>query len=127
MSLCVLLIEDDPASLELARYLLEAAGHTVLGATSGEDGLDLAMHQQTDLLLCDLQLPGIDGCSVARHLQHASANGQPVRIALTALSLPGDRERALQAGFHAFLSKPITPETFVATVEQLTSAHTETD
>ena len=113
MSLRVLLIEDDPASLELARYLLEAAGHTVLGATSGEDGLDL-------------QLPGIDGCSVARHLQHASANGQPVRIALTALSLPGDRERALQAGFHAFLSKPITPETFVATVEQLTSAHTET-
>ena len=127
MSLRILLVEDDPASLDLARYLLQAAGHTVLSATSGEEALALARQSRTDLLLCDVQLPGIDGCSVAWTLQHDAVHGPRVRIALTALSMPGDCERALQSGFQAYLAKPITPETFVATVEHLANALAETD
>ncbi len=127
MSLRILLVEDDPASLHLARYLLQAAGHTVLSATSGEEALVLGLQGRIDLLLCDLQLPGIDGCRVAGILRNGCVGGPPVRIALTALSMQGDCERALQAGFQAYLVKPITPETFVATVEQWAHTLAETN
>jgi len=105
----ILIIEDNAASLELLRYLVEHAGHTPLTASDGETGLRLAREAGVDLVLCDLQLPGIDGLELARRLR-ADPSWAPVKlVAVTAYSMPGDRETALAAGFDGYMTKPIDP------------------
>ena len=118
----VLIIEDDPASLELLGYLMSAAGHTIISATDGALGLCLALEADPDLILCDLQLPELDGYEIIRRLNsHVGWKRVPV-AAVTALSMPGDRESALLKGFDAYITKPIVPETFVREVEALLPA-----
>lgn len=109
MAARILIIEDNAASLELLRYLVEHAGHTPLTASDGETGLRLAREAGVDLVLCDLQLPGIDGLELARRLR-ADPSWAPVKlVAVTAYSMPGDRETALAAGFDGYMTKPIDP------------------
>lgn len=118
----VLIIEDDPASLELLSYMMSTAGHTIVSATDGAIGLRLALEADPDLILCDLQLPELDGYEIIRRLNsHAGWKRVPV-AAVTALSMPGDRESALLTGFDAYITKPIVPETFVREVEGLLPA-----
>ncbi|WP_268793436.1 response regulator [Noviherbaspirillum sp. Root189] len=113
-----MLIEDHPANLELMAYLLHAFGHTCLCAPNGTAGLELALKESPDLVICDVHLPVLDGYGVIRkirsdpHLQHL-----PV-VAVTALAMVGDREKLLAAGFDGYISKPIEPETFVGTIEE---------
>lgn len=122
MTAKVLIIEDDPASLELLNYMMGAAGHTVISATDGAIGLRLALEADPDLILCDLQLPELDGYQIIRRLNsHAGWKRVPV-AAVTALSMPGDRESALLTGFDAYITKPIVPETFLREVEALLPA-----
>ncbi len=113
----ILIIEDDPASRELARYLLAAAGHTVLTAIDGRTGAELAVSEQPDLVLCDLHLPVMNGFEVVQYLLENKHWRRVMLVALTASSMVGDREKSLAAGFNDYLSKPITPETFVREVE----------
>lgn len=109
----VLVIEDDPNTLELMTYLLTAFGHTVLAANNGATGLALAGAERPDLIACDIQLPGLDGYGVARSLAgDPELAGIPL-IAVTAFSMVGDRELILSAGFDDYISKPIVPESFV--------------
>jgi two-component system cell cycle response regulator len=109
----VLVIEDNPDNLELMTYLLGAFGHTPLTAGDGEAGLDVARREQPDLIICDLQLPKIDGYAVVRQLKaHPALRRIPV-IAVTAFAMVGDRDKALAAGFDGYIAKPIAPETFV--------------
>lgn len=115
----ILIIEDDPASLELARYLLAAAGHATLVASDGGTGLELAVSARPDLVICDLQMPVLDGFEVARRLRADAAWRRVPLVAVSAFSMPGDREAALAAGFDAYYSKPIAPEAFVGDVERL--------
>jgi len=115
----ILIIEDDPASMELVRYLLEAAGHTTLCAIDGGAGVRLALDEQPDLVLCDLQMPVMNGCQVAQSLREYSAWRQVPMIAVTAFSMPGDRDKALAIGFNEHISKPISPSQFVQQVEAL--------
>ncbi len=122
----ILVIEDDDASRQLVVYLLETAGHRVLAAENGAIGLDMALTESPDIILCDLQMPLMNGYEVARNLR---ANPQwrvvPL-VAITAFSMPGDREKALEVGFNVHLPKPITPEIFVQQIEAfLVSASTE--
>ncbi|HVL45642.1 MAG TPA: response regulator [Acidovorax sp.] len=113
----VLVIEDDDASRWLFTYLLEAAGHRVLAAENGAAGLALALAEGPDIVLCDLQMPVMNGYEVARGLR-ASPHWRVVPlVAVTAFSMPGDREKALEVGFNEHLPKPITPETFVQQIE----------
>ena len=119
MKLRILIIEDDQPSLELASYLLHAGGHEVLSASVGDAGLALALRERPDVVLCDLHLPELDGLAIARHLERETGDGAPLRIALTAMSMQGDRERALASGFQGYMTKPITPERFSHEVEQL--------
>jgi CheY-like chemotaxis protein len=113
----ILLIEDDAASLALAKYLLESAGYTTQVATNGVDGLRCALTVGADLVICDIEMPRMNGYEVAQHLiKDPLWGGSPI-IAVTAFSMPGDREKALNAGFAGYLSKPITPETFVSQIE----------
>src|ERR1700722_16291760 len=98
-------------------YLLGSFAHTVLVANDGREGLAKARDQQPDLIICDLQLPRMDGYQIVRSLrQDAKTWGIPV-VAVTALAMVGDRERALEAGFDGYMAKPIDPEAFVGQIE----------
>lgn len=113
----ILVIEDNAPNLELMTYLLGAFGHETRSATSGEEGLLLAAQERPDLILCDVHLPGMDGCEVARRVKaDPSLSGVPL-IAVTALAMVGDRERVLSAGFDSYIPKPISPESFVPQIE----------
>src|SRR5579871_203047 len=113
----VLIIEDNAANLELMTYLLSAFGHTVLTADNGHHGLEAAVREQPELIICDLQLPDIDGFELARHLHRDSRLCSIPLVAVTALAMVGDRDRVLAAGFDGYLAKPIDPETFVPQME----------
>jgi len=112
-----LIIEDNPANLELVRYLLEHAGHRVDGAVNGIDGVFAVGATAPDLVICDLQLPMLDGYGVLRELRARPAHAALPIIAVTAFSMPNDRKNVMQAGFDGYLSKPIDPETFVERIE----------
>ena len=114
----ILIIEDNPANMELIRCLLEARGHRVIAAETGEAGLRLADAERPDLILCDIQLPGMDGTAVSRRLKQSPDLKQVPVLAVTAFAMKGDRERILGAGFDGYFSKPIEPETFAADVER---------
>ena len=117
MPATVLIVEDNPANLELMRYLLLAFGHTVLAAGDGAKGLEIARSALPDLIVCDIQLPVLDGFEVARQLQDDPAAGAIPLLAVTAFAMVGDREKLLSAGFDGYLAKPIEPETFVRQIE----------
>ena len=113
----ILIIEDDLASRELVKYLLEASGYTVLTAEDGRAGLRTALEAHPDLVLCDLQMPMMNGFEVVQRLrEHPGWHHVPM-IAVTAFSMTGDREAALAAGFDDHITKPITPETFIGQIE----------
>jgi CheY-like chemotaxis protein len=113
----ILIIEDNPTNLQLMVYLLQAFGHTPLEALDGETGLELIRRESPELVLCDIHLPSLDGFGVARDLKsHPALRNIPL-VAVTALAMVGDRDRILSAGFDGYITKPISPETFVAQVE----------
>jgi CheY-like chemotaxis protein len=113
----ILVIEDDANSRRLLEYIFKATGFDVAGAANGRRGLDAAIALPPDLILCDLQMPVMNGYEVLRALrEHDGIGGVPV-IAVTAFSMAGDREKALAAGFADYIAKPIDPETIVARIE----------
>jgi two-component system cell cycle response regulator DivK len=112
----VLVVEDNPANMKLAVFLLESVGHAVLGATNAEAGLTLAREQQPDLILMDIQLPGMDGLAALELLKRdGGTRGIPV-IALTALAMKGDEARIRAAGCDGYIAKPIRYQEFLATI-----------
>lgn len=114
-----LVIEDNPANRELMAYLLRAFGHHVDEAGDGAGGLAALRRAPPDLVVCDLQLPDMDGRAVAQ----ARAADPRLRaiplVAVTAFAMVGDRDRILAAGFDSYIAKPIDPERFVAQLEAL--------
>lgn len=117
MPASILVIEDDEASRMLLIYLLEAAGYRVLHAPDGSEGVRMALAEGPDLILSDLQMPVMNGYEVAKHLTaHPQWRKVPL-VAITAFSMPGDREKALEVGFQDHISKPIDPEKIVAQVQ----------
>jgi CheY-like chemotaxis protein len=113
----ILVIEDNPMNLELMTYLLKAFGHTPLEAVDGLKGLERIQQEAPDLVLCDLQLPGIDGFEVARQVKADPLLRVIPMVAVTAYAMVGDRDTVLAAGFDGYITKPINPETFVQQVE----------
>ena len=113
----ILIIEDDSFSRDLVKFLLEAAGYSVLMAEDGNVGLNLALSSRPDLIICDLQMPVMSGYDVVRGLTKQADWRRIPLIAVTAFSMRGDREKALAAGFDEHISKPIAPEHFIAQIE----------
>ncbi|MFO0938367.1 MAG: response regulator [Gemmataceae bacterium] len=113
----ILLIEDNSANLELMSYLLRAFGYNVKTATDGGIGLEAARGESFDLIVCDIQMPVLDGYEVARRLKADPARRSAPLLAVTALAMVGDRDKVLSAGFDGYVAKPIDPETFVRQVE----------
>jgi len=112
----VLIIEDNPSNMALAEFLLLSAGHTVLKATDAEAGLTLARDEQPDLILMDIQLPGMDGLAATALLKGDVATRAIPVIALTALAMKGDEERIRAAGCDGYIAKPMPYQEFLATV-----------
>jgi CheY-like chemotaxis protein len=112
----ILIIEDNPANLELMRYLLDSAGCSIESAMNGQQGVELLHGNLPDMVLCDVQMPVMDGFAVARHMKNDATLRQLPLIAITASVMDQDRSRILAAGFDGYITKPITPESFVAEV-----------
>jgi len=104
----ILVVEDNPKNLKLVRDVLQFSGYEVIEATSGEDGVRLAAQEQPDLILMDLQLPGIDGTEALRQIRANDAGGAVPVVAVTAFAMNEDRDRAYAAGFDGYLQKPIS-------------------
>lgn len=115
----VLVIEDNPTNLDLMVYALTAFGYTPVVAKRGEEGIDLARATFPALILCDVQMPGLDGYGVARRLKaDPELRGIPL-VAVTAYAMVGDREKLLAAGFDDYLAKPIEPSQLAAMLAAL--------
>ena len=112
----VLVVEDNPANMTLAKFLIESAGHTVLGATDAEAGLTLARDAKPDLILMDIQLPGMDGLEATAILKGDDATRAIPVIALTALAMKGDEARIRAAGCDGYIAKPLAYREFLASI-----------
>jgi two-component system cell cycle response regulator DivK len=114
----ILLIEDNAENRYLVTFLLEHRGHEIISAESGPVGLELAAQIHPDLIILDIQLPGMDGHSVARALKGNPLLKHIPIVAVTSYAMAGDREKCFAAGAEGYIEKPINPESFVAEVER---------
>jgi two-component system cell cycle response regulator DivK len=113
----ILVVEDSATNLYLIDYILTHAGYEVIRATTGEAGVEMALQRNPDLILMDIQLPGIDGLETTRRIRRTDAGKAIPIVALTAYAMAGDRERALAAGCTGYLEKPVNPETIVREID----------
>jgi two-component system, cell cycle response regulator len=115
----ILVIEDNPANLDLITFLLGRFGHECLTAADGIEGVGAAREHKPDLILCDIQMPRVDGYGVVRILKDdAELCAIPV-MAVSSYAMHGDKEKALARGFDGYITKPIDPLTVVGEIEQL--------
>ena len=112
----ILVVEDNPTNMNLAKFLLEQAGHSVLIARDAEVGLTLAREEQPNLILMDMQLPGMDGLEATAILKRDDTTRAIPVIALTALAMKGDEERIRAAGCDGYIAKPLAYRDFLAVI-----------
>ena len=112
MTYVILVVEDNERNLKLLLDVLEYAGYDVRVARTAEDGITLAVSEPPDLVLMDLQLPGIDGMEALRRLRESPRTADIPVVAVTAQAMKQDRERALDAGFNGYVEKPISVRAF---------------
>ena len=103
----ILIVEDDPRNIRVVVMALRPHGYTLLEATDGEEALKIAVREQPDLIIMDIQLPKMSGLEVARRLRETPAFSHTPIIAITAYAMKGDKEKAIESGCDAYLSKPI--------------------
>ena len=115
----VLIIEDNEKNMKLARDVLQAKGYQTLEAVTGEAGVKLAREKAPDLVLMDIQLPGINGIEAFKQIRAEAKTARVPVVALTASVTPTDRSAITSAGFDAFVSKPINLKEFLETVKRL--------
>ncbi|HYJ50030.1 MAG TPA: response regulator [Microbacterium sp.] len=117
----ILVVEDNALNLKLVRDVLTVSGYEVVAAPSGEEGVTLAQTCDPDLVLMDIQLPGIDGYEALRQLrQNSQLDGVPV-VAVTAFAMREDRERAAREGFDGYIGKPISVRALPSQVSEFLS------
>jgi two-component system cell cycle response regulator DivK len=114
----VLLVEDDFMNMRLAQHVLEAEGYSVLKATTGQEALNQIKNSIPDLILMDVQLPDIDGMTLARIIRAREATRETAILALTAYAMKGDREKILKTGCNGYIAKPINVEQFISAVRR---------
>ena len=121
MTYMILVVEDNERNLKLLRDVLEYAGYDVRVARTAEDGITSAVSEPPDLVLMDLQLPGIDGMEALRRLRESPRTADIPVVAVTAQAMKQDRERALDAGFNGYVEKPISVRAFPDQVRRFLS------
>ncbi|HEY1459804.1 MAG TPA: response regulator [Casimicrobiaceae bacterium] len=114
----ILIVEDNERNLKLVRDVLQVKGYKTLEAVTGEDGVKLALEHKPDLVLMDIQLPGINGIEALRQIRsNASTSAIPI-IAVTASVMQQDRKQITEAGFDAYVGKPINLKEFLDAVRK---------
>lgn len=103
----ILLVDDEENNLDMLKRRLEKRGFEVVTASNGADACRQVPLIHPDLVLMDVMMPGLDGCEATRQLRQSPTSGQIPVIALTALAMPGDRERVIEAGCNDYATKPI--------------------
>lgn len=119
MSRTVLLIEDNEQNRYLATFLLERNGYRVVAEVDGPHGIETARTLDPDIILLDIQLPTMDGYTVARSLREIATLRDTPIIAVTSYAMAGDREKAIASGCSGYIEKPINPDTFIAEIESI--------
>src|SRR5262245_5819497 len=119
MSARILVVEDNPANMKLVRLLLEMASYQVLEAEDAPKGIEIATAEMPDLVLMDIQLPGMDGLEAVRRLRANPATRDLKIIALTAFAMKGDESRMIEAGCNGYIAKPIQYQEFLQTVSTI--------
>jgi len=112
----ILVVEDNPMNMDLVSDLLEASGYQVDRATTGHEALELLKEKPFDLILMDIQLPGLDGLTATRMIKENPATKDTIVIAITAHAMQGDQEKVLRAGCDGYIPKPIDTKEFVGAV-----------
>jgi CheY-like chemotaxis protein len=112
----ILLVEDNPVNRRLAVFLLRAHGYEVREATTAMEAFEILQTDQPDLIVMDIQLPGMDGLEITRKLKEQPATADIPVIAVTSYAMKGDREKALAAGCVGYVTKPIDKNTFIQEV-----------
>lgn len=115
----VLVIEDNINNMRLITKLLLFHGYEVVKATSGEEGVKLAIDLKPDLILMDIKLPGIDGLETTKRIRASGADDNVPIIAITSFAMAGDREKYLKEGFTGYLEKPIDPYTIIKNIKEI--------
>jgi len=118
----VLIVEDNPANMKLCALLVRNAGHTTLCAGDAETGMAMARARRPDLILMDVQLPGMDGLAATALLKHDPATSSIPIIALTAMAMKADQERSETAGCDAYIAKPLRYKELYAAIDRLLAA-----
>jgi len=113
----ILVVEDNETNMYLITFILKNKAYDVIEARSGEEGVEMAKKEKPDLIIMDIQLPGIDGLETTKRIRESEANGGVPIVALTSYAMVGDREKALDAGCTGYIEKPINPETFMSEIE----------
>lgn len=114
----ILIVEDNPVNLELFTDILSMTGYTYLTATNGESAIEVATNERPNLILLDIQLPGMDGIEVAKALRNRQETRDAKIVALTAHAMKGDRELFIKEGFDGYISKPIVVKDFLKEIER---------
>ncbi len=117
----ILVVEDHEENRRILRDLLTSAGYAITEATTGEEGVTLAETQHPDLILMDIQLPGLDGYEATRRIKAQPALSRIPIIAVTSYALSGDDRRALEAGCDAYVAKPFSPRDLLVKVRSFTA------
>jgi two-component system cell cycle response regulator len=113
----VLIIDDNHDNLDLMQYLLRAFGHEAITAHDGVSGIAAALSESPDIVVCDIHMPGTDGYAVLQALRRETRLRDVPIVAVSAMAMIGDSERALDSGFDGYISKPIGPETFITQLD----------
>jgi two-component system, cell cycle response regulator DivK len=114
----VLVVDDHEDNRRILRDLLASAGYEVIEATTGDDGVAMAKARTPDLILMDIQLPGIDGYEATRRIKADDALGRIPVIVVTSYALSGDDAKALAAGADAYVAKPFSPRAMLAKIRE---------
>ncbi len=115
----ILIVEDNPPNMRLIEMVLRAKGYTLLKATDGEEALDTAIRERPDLIIMDIQLPKLNGLEVTMKLRETPALSHIPIIAVTAHAMTGDKERFIDSGCDAYLSKPIKTRELPGVIAQM--------
>lgn len=118
----ILIVEDNEKNMKLARDVLQSRGYTTLEAVTGEDGVRVAVERKPDLVLMDIQLPGINGIEALRRVRADPECARIPIVAFTASVMSSDRSQITEAGFDGFIGKPINLKEFLETVKRVLDA-----
>ena len=109
----VLVVEDNENNLYLIGFILRENGYEVIEARTGAEGIELATKEKPDLIIMDVQLPGIDGLEATKRIRKSEGDKKTPVVALTSYAMAGDREKALKTGCTGYIEKPINPDTIM--------------